>query len=127
MKKNVLQKMLIFAILLLYILNMGCLCFANSDDSYFPIDPLTSPNINTDDEYAEGVKGMATGVIGVMMWVGYAVSLGMLLYIGIKYVTASADEKASLKGMLVKLFVGACIIFMSSTIVNVAIGIFSRS
>ena len=119
MKKNILQKMLIFAILIFSILNMTSLYATN----YIPSD--ISPSIIGG--YASKVQDFGANAIGIMIWVGYAVSLGMLLFIGIKYVMASADERASLKGMLVKLFIGACIIFMSSVLVNVAISIFKTN
>lgn len=64
-------------------------------------------------------------VIGAMMWVGYACAIGMVVYIGIKYVIASADEKASLKGMLVKVIIGSLIIVMSLQITNAVISVMS--
>lgn len=58
----------------------------------------------------------ASKVIGAMQWIGYAIAIGMLVYIGIKYVIASADEKADLKNALVKYFIGAILIASAVTI-----------
>ena len=66
-------------------------------------------------------------VIGSMMWIGYACAIGMVVYIGIKYVLASADEKASLKGMLVKVVIGSFIIVLSLQITNLLISMLSYS
>lgn len=61
----------------------------------------------------------ASNIIGVMMWAGYAIAVGMIIFIGIKYLIASADEKASMKGALVKVIIGSLIIAGTVTIANV--------
>lgn len=58
----------------------------------------------------------ANAIIGAMKWIGYAIAIGMMVFIGIKYVMASADEKADLKNALVKYFIGAILIALASTI-----------
>ena len=59
------------------------------------------------------------------MWIGYACAIGMIVFIGIKYIMASADEKANLKGMLVKVVIGSIIIVGSLTITNAVISLMS--
>ena len=49
----------------------------------------------------------------------------MRMFIGIKYILASADEKASLKGMLVKVVIGSFIVVLSLQITNAVISIMS--
>ena len=49
----------------------------------------------------------------------------MIVFIGIKYIMASADEKANLKGMLVKVVIGSIIIVGSLTITNAVISLMS--
>ena len=71
------------------------------------------------------LKNATNSVIGAMMWVGYACAIGMVVFIGIKYILASADEKASLKGMLVKVIIGSFIIVLSLQITNAVISIMS--
>ena len=61
---------------------------------------------------------LAGKIIGIMRWIGYAIAIGMLVYIGIKYIMASADEKATLKGALIKYVVGAILIVFAVTIAN---------
>lgn len=58
--------------------------------------------------------------ISLIRWVGYACAIGMVIFIGIKYVLASADEKASLKGMLVKVAIG-CVILVSAVEITDAV------
>lgn len=58
----------------------------------------------------------ASSIIGYIQWIGYAIAVGMLVYIGIKYVMASANEKADLKNSLIKYVIGAVLIVGGVTI-----------
>ena len=64
----------------------------------------------------DGAGDTAGTIIGVMQWFGYAIAIGMLVYIGIKYIMASANEKADLKQALIKYVVGAILIVFAVTI-----------
>lgn len=70
------------------------------------------------------VPTMVNSIINTLMWIGYAIGLGMVIFVGIKYVMASADEKASLKGMLPKIVIGTLIIAGAVTITNIALTVF---
>lgn len=61
----------------------------------------------------------ATKLIGAMQWFGYAIAVGMVVLIGIKYVIASADEKASMKGAFVKYVIGAFIMAGATAIASI--------
>ena len=60
--------------------------------------------------------GAVVSVLGVIQWVGYAFALGMLIYIGIKYVMAAANEKADLKKGAINYVIGAIVIAGAVTI-----------
>ena len=64
----------------------------------------------------EGAGATAGTIIGTMQWFGYAIAIGMLVYIGIKYIMASANEKADLKQALIKYVIGAVLIVFAVTI-----------
>ena len=57
-------------------------------------------------------------VIRAIRWVGYAVSLGMVVYIGIKYMLGAADAKANMKTAITSWLIGALIVFMATTIIS---------
>lgn len=63
-------------------------------------------------------QGLANSIIGWLQWGGYVIAIGMIVFAGIKYIIAAADEKASLKGMLTKIVIGSIIIATASTIVR---------
>lgn len=69
-----------------------------------------------------GVSSLPTqtagNILGLIQWIGYAIAIGMLIYIGIKYVMSAANEKADLKKGLINYLIGAIIIFAASTIVG---------
>ena len=62
------------------------------------------------------LNNMGNKVLGYVQWFGYAVAVGMLLYIGIKYMMASANEKADLKKGSISYVIGAVIVVTASTL-----------
>ena len=64
----------------------------------------------------EGAKGAVSKILGAIQWVGYIFAVGMLLYIGIKYMMSAANEKADLKKGLINYVIGAVIVAAASTI-----------
>ena len=54
-----------------------------------------------------GVMGI---ILGIVQAIAFAFATGMLLYIGIKYTMASANEKADLKNSSIKYLIGAIIL-----------------
>ena len=57
-------------------------------------------------------------VLGVMYAVAVAVSIGMILVIGVKYITSSPDDKASLKARAIPYLTGAILVFGTANIVR---------
>lgn len=83
----------------------------------------TAGGIPSISPYSGGATTLASKVLGFVQFVAYAIALGMLIYVGIKYVMASANEKADLKSALVKYVIGAIIIAGASTILGWVMGI----
>lgn len=77
--------------------------------------------------FANSVPGMTAttrfqkpveAVLGLVQYVGFAFAVGMLLYIGIKYMMASANEKADLKKGAINYVIGAVLVFGASFVVG---------
>lgn len=64
----------------------------------------------------QNAKNTANTILGFVQFIGYAIAVGMLIYVGIKYVMASADEKANLKNSLIRYVIGAILIAGASAI-----------
>ena len=67
---------------------------------------------------AEKVQGSGNNIIRVIRWAGYLTALGMLIFIGIKYMLGAADAKANMKTAIVNWLMGALMVFMTTTIIT---------
>ena len=56
------------------------------------------------------IDDMVKPIVTMIKQAGTAVAAGMLIYVGIKYVVASANEKADLKNSSIRYVVGALIL-----------------
>lgn len=73
----------------------------------------------TPDDSVSAINGTVNGVLGVVQSVAVAFAVGMLLYLGIKYAMASANEKADVKNASIKYVIGAVLILGSSAILGI--------
>ena len=62
---------------------------------------------------------LANTILGTLTWVGIAIAIGMLIFLGIKYVTSSPDGKADLKKNLGVYVIGFVLIVAATTIVGI--------
>ena len=86
------------------LITMGTLVFASS---------MPEPKIgDTNNPFSN----MGNTVLGFIQWFGYVVAVGMLIYIGIKYMMSSANEKADLKKGSVNYVIGAVLVAAAATI-----------
>lgn len=109
MKKKTIKTLAIFLVML-YI----CFSTVAFATNYIPdVGDPTAPSTE--------FNTIAENIIGTMMWVGYAIAIGMVVFVGIKYVLASADEKASMKGIFVKVVIGSLIVACATTIFNMVL------
>ena len=67
---------------------------------------------------SQELSNIASNSLGWVRWFGYAVAIAMLLYIGIKYMMASANEKADLKKGSINYVIGAVLVAAAATIVD---------
>lgn len=72
----------------------------------------------------DGIDSIGEKIAGAIQIVGTMVSVGTMIIIGIRYVVASADEKAEYKERMIPYFIGAVLLFGASNIVNIIYQIF---
>lgn len=101
------KKSIVLTIMIILTLSLFSQVFALSGIGINP-----TPNMT-----AEG-KTVASRIIGAMQWCGYAIAIGVMVFVGIKYVTSSADDKASLKNVLWKYVLGVVLVTGAVTIVG---------
>lgn len=90
----------VLAIIMIMLIAMSSSVFAYSTITTTPHAPSNGGSL----------QEKATGVLGVIQWVGYIVAIGMLIWVGIKYVTSGAGEKAKAKETLIPIVIGAVLI-----------------
>ena len=105
MKKST-KRIISLLLTLSMLIIMGTTVFANN-----------IPSIGTASN--ENLKKIGSNALGYVQWFGYAMAVGMLLYIGIKYMMASANEKADLKKGSISYVIGAIIVVAASTLFGI--------
>lgn len=66
---------------------------------------------------------IANTIIGLIQFIGVAIALGMLIIIGIKYITAEPSEKANIKDQSLVYLFGAILIFAATGILEAVKGL----
>ena len=80
-----------------------------------------------DPKAPEKISNMAVEILGALQWFGYAIAIGMIIYIGIRYVLSAANEKASLKQSSINYVIGAIIVASCTTIFPAIVGMFEKA
>ena len=92
------KKILVFTMVMMMLMTSSV--FANS------FGPVTLGEANIDDSAELKIKGF----LGTLQFVGYFVAIGMLIWVGIKYLTSGAGEKAKAKETLIPILIGAILV-----------------
>lgn len=93
----------------------------------FAFDPNIKVDPNKEGTVPKELEDMSVEIIGVLKWIGYAIAIGMIIYIGIKYVMAAANEKASLKQAAINYVIGAIIVAGCTTILSFVVEAFNEA
>lgn len=92
----------------------------NKDSIYDQIDPSFGGDLGS-------MADPVAQVLGVIQVVGFIVAIAMVIYVGIKYLTAGAGSKAEVKSTMVPMLIGAALVGLAPTLVNWIFGIFTAS
>lgn len=82
--------------------------------SVFAVDGVTIVSPGNGNAFSN----MGNKVLGYIRWFGYVIAVGMLLFIGIKYMMSSANEKADLKKGSINYVIGAVLVATAATVVG---------
>ena len=78
---------------------------------------------NTSEGAGKSLKGAVETVLGFIAFIAWAVALGMIVFIGIKYMTKGAGGKAEVKSTFLPYVVGAVCVGAASTIASFIMGL----
>ena len=122
--KALLKTLKIITILAIIIFLFTPICLAGGTPT--TIDPNEwKPDDLGMQDYDE-VVDVAVVIIAVIRYVGVAVSIIVLLIIGIKYMTGTVQEKAEYKKTMIPYLIGVFIFFALSQILPVIIGLIAE-
>lgn len=82
----------------------------------FALPVEVKPNTNGIDG---SVKNTANTILGYIQGIGTFIAVGVLMFLGIKYMTASANEKADIKKSIIPYIIGAIILLVAVNIVPI--------
>lgn len=80
-----------------------------------------SVNIDVPTQASVSLGGFGTtvnNILGVVTYVCYAAAVVMLLYLGVKYITASPEGKAEIKKSAIIYVIGAVLVFAAGTVIS---------
>lgn len=107
--KNIKKLSIILAIILIVLLLNTVNVFASD---FSGLSQISNPT---------GVSSLTSAsgkILGVIYTVAVAISLGMMFIIGIKYITSSVDQRASLKSRAIPYLIGAVLVFGTANILK---------
>lgn len=77
-----------------------------------------SPSISGNNA-ATSVSNLGNQILGIIQVIGTIIAVGMLSYLGIKYIISSPDDRATIKHSAFLYIVGAFVLFTAVTLVNI--------
>ncbi len=80
---------------------------------YADLIPDATPKLSGD---VGSMPDKVNTMLSTIQYVGYAFAVGMLIWLGIRYTMAPANERAELKSGSIKYVIGAVIAFTAATL-----------
>lgn len=66
-----------------------------------------------------GFNTTVSNILGIVTYICYAAAVVMLLYLGVKYISASPEGKAEIKKSAITYVIGAVLVFAAGTVLNI--------
>lgn len=111
---------LMIIIVTLTIVCIGLYSTAYATESILGEYSNVTPNLG---EGKGDIEPTVNVVLGYIQFIGYAIALGMIIYIGIKYMMSAAQDRASLKKGAFAYIFGAILLAGATTILPIIIGV----
>ena len=64
------------------------------------------------------VQNAVETILGVAQWIGFIVGIAMIIWVGVKYLTAGAGTKAEVKSTMIPILVGAFLVALAPTVAH---------
>lgn len=70
----------------------------------------------------DGQTGLVNSAVGILQWIGYAVAIVMVLWLGIQWMIAQPAKKAELKGKMWSMAIGILLLVGGVTFIGIVWG-----
>ena len=118
MNKKMIKKVLILIILNIFILCVGfSFAYEKINPPDYSVGTITGTN---------KITNLANDIIAVIRIIGSIVSIVIFVWIGVRYMTASIEEKVQYKESLKPYFIGAIMLFGITNILAIISDIISK-
>ena len=118
------KKIFVSLIMIMLVVSfISTISFANNGESVAKQFSGTNPDGDTQNA-AINILG---SILAVVRTVGVIIAVAILMIIGIKYIIASAGDRADIKKYAVKYIIGALILFAASGLITIAQNIINKS
>ena len=82
-------------------------------------DDISIPNGSSGGYSGTGLDTTTSNIIGIVQFICYAAAVILLVYLGVKWISAAPDQKADLKKSAIIYVVGALLVFAAGAILQV--------
>lgn len=123
------KKIKIMFFIILFFCFIGCFCFVEANSLDTLGNGYNSGNVqtgNTTSEATNNIKTSINKVFGIFFTFMQVASVASIVFVGVSYMFASAENKAALKQKIVPLIVGIIIVFGATTVVSFVTKIFTE-
>ena len=104
---------------------MGSVALASGTGGGSVLDNVLGDDFGKNDNDANAIVGqIGSPIFAAIQAIGVIVAVIMVAYVGIKYLTAGAGQKAEVNSTLVPMLAGAALVALAPTLVKWAFGAF---
>lgn len=126
LKKDIIKLFILALIILAFVMALSNVsAVSRASDAIIGMYDGNSGELGDDD--VKGVKNVINNLIGIFQVVGVFLAVAMLMFLGIKYMSAAPGEKAEVKKHLSTYVIGAVVLFSASGILGILKGFWTES
>lgn len=114
----------IMVMLIIAVLGTTMFMAVNASSSGFSLGGSNSILVPTAPDQG-GVIEKVVKILEFLQWVGFVVAIGMIIWVGIKYLTSGAGEKAKAKETMIPIVIGAILVACALPLATAIFNIFN--
>lgn len=109
----------------LFFIGVVIIVIVNSTMSYASMGQIDVNSVDINETKIDELKPMFKIILGFVQMIGSAISVIIIVVIGIKYIYSSIEEKAAYKQTMIYYVIGAILLFSAVNLMTMAYNIFN--